>query len=107
MLIYRITNNINHKVYIGQTCRTLDERTAEHIRHSTTAIDKAIRKYGIDTFTVEQIDTASNIDELNQKEIYWIAKYNCMVPNGYNQCVGGDNTFGYHHKEESKQKMYN
>lgn len=105
MIIYKATNKKNGKIYIGQTSRTLKERMSEHIRHNLTAFDKALQKYGIESFTVEQIDTANSIDELNEKEKYWIAKYNSVLPNGYNMCAGGDNTLGYHHREESKQKM--
>lgn len=105
MIIYKITNKANGKVYIGQTCRTLEERMSEHRRHHKTAIDKAMQKYGYDGFLIETIDTAQSIEELNEKEIKWIAHYNCIVPNGYNQCIGGENTMGYHHKEESKRKM--
>lgn len=105
VIIYKITNNINGKVYVGQTCRSLADRMSEHIRHDVIVIDKAIRKYGIENFTVEQIDVACDIDELNQKECFWIAHYNSMLPNGYNQCAGGDNTVGFHHRVESKQKM--
>lgn len=105
MIIYKMTNKVNGKVYIGQTTRRLDERTKEHIRHNKMIVDKAIQKYGIENFTVEQIDLAENINELNQKEMYWIERYDCITPKGYNQCYGGDNTCGYHHKEESKQKM--
>lgn len=105
MIIYKITNNLNGKVYIGQTCRSLEGRMSEHIRHNTIVVDKAIQKYGADNFTVEQIDVAYDIDELNQKEQFWIRHYNSMVPNGYNQCAGGDNTVGFHHRADSKQKM--
>lgn len=77
----------------------------EHERHCVTAVDKAIRKYGIGQFAVEVIDQADNICDLNDKEKYWIAFYGSMIPKGYNQCCGGDNTCGYVHKVESKQKM--
>lgn len=105
MLIYRITNIKSGKVYIGQTVRTLEERMAEHARHSKTAIDAAIKKYGIDAFNVEVIDTAETVDELNEKERYWIQYYGCEKPNGYNLCEGGGNTRGYNHREASKAKM--
>ena len=107
VIIYKITNNINGKIYVGQTCRSLEDRMAEHVRHSTIVVDKAIQKYGADNFTVERIDVACDIDELNQKEQFWIQHYDCMVPNGYNQCVGGDNTVGFHHRSESRQRMSN
>lgn len=105
MIIYKIANLINGKVYIGQTVRTLEVRTEEHKRHNRILIDKAIQKYGFDNFVVEVIDSATSIDELNQKERYWIAFFNCLAPIGYNQCMGGDNTVGFHHRQESKQKM--
>ena len=104
MIIYRIHNSITGKDYIGQTIRSLEERTAEHIRKNNSVISKAIKKYGIENFVIEEIDSASTIEELNEKEIYWISKYNSIVPNGYNQCIGGGNTFGFHHREESKKK---
>ena len=105
MIIYKATNKINGKVYIGQTVRSLQERMAEHARHTQTTFDRALKKYGLDAFDIEQIDSADSVDELNQKEIYWIEFYNCVVPNGYNMCEGGGNTKGFHHKEESKRKM--
>lgn len=105
MIIYKATNKINNKVYIGQTVRSLEVRMSEHKRHNYTAFDKAINKYGLENFDVEVINTAKDINELNEKEIYWIKYYNCIAPNGYNQCNGGENTLGYHHKEESKKKM--
>ena len=105
MIIYKVTNRINGKVYIGQTVRSLSERMAEHTRHDATAFDKALKKYGLDAFDVEQIDSAADMDELNQKEIHWIKFYGCVVPDGYNMCDGGGNTKGFHHSEESKRKM--
>lgn len=105
MIIYKLTNKITGKVYIGQTVRGLEERMQEHYRHDTIIVDKAIQKYGKDSFDVEIIDRADTIEELNQKEQFWIRHYDCITPKGYNQCFGGDNTMGYHHREESKQAM--
>ena len=105
MIIYKITNNINNKIYIGQTTRTLEERIAEHKRKRNPLISKAIKKYGIENFSIEIIDKASTINKLNEKEFYYIKKYNSIAPNGYNQCEGGGNTIGYKHTEEAKAKM--
>lgn len=105
MIIYKITNKINGKVYIGQTVRSLNERICEHLRKKKSLVSKAIHKYGLDNFIIEQIDHAHSINELNTKEQHWIDFYDCIAPNGYNQCEGGGNTFGYHHSEEAKQKM--
>jgi group I intron endonuclease len=105
MIIYLIINKVNGKKYIGQTARSFQERMKEHISHSTQLIDRKIREYGIDSFECKVIDQANSIEELNQKEINWINKENSLMPNGYNLCIGGDNTLGYNHRLESKKKM--
>lgn len=96
---------MNDKVYVGQTCRTFKERMGEHLRHKNTTLGKALAKYGIDNFEYKIIDEAKTIEELNEKEIFWIEKLNSITPYGYNLCKGGNNTLGYNHKEESKEKM--
>lgn len=92
MIIYKITNLINSKVYIGQTIQPLIKRWQRHCRNGkSTVIGSAIQKYGRENFSIEIIDTASTIDELNEKEIKWINYYNCVLPNGYNVAGGGRN----------------
>ena len=93
-IIYKATNKINGKVYIGQTCRTLKVRRAEHLTDGkclkyNTYFYKAINKYGGDSFVFEEIDKADTKEELNEKEIYWISFYDTFK-NGYNSTVGGD-----------------
>lgn len=105
MIIYKATNVLNGKIYIGQTVRQLAVRIAEHARQSTTPFDRAIKKYGIANFEFETIDTAETIEELNEKEMYWIKHYNTYEGEGYNACMGGENTKGYHHRDDSKAKM--
>ena len=107
MITYKITNKYTNKCYIGQTVGTLNARWRRHCTNSSgcTAIHDAIQKYGKENFTVEQIDVASDQDELNAKEEYWIGFYNSLSPNGYNLCKGGNSTTGYVHTEESKTKM--
>lgn len=105
MVIYKLTNKVNGKSYVGQTTRDLKTRIAEHSRKHRTVIEKAIKKYGIGSFSIETIDSADTISELNKKEVYWIEQVGCVVPDGYNQCNGGDNTMGFNHREESKEKM--
>jgi group I intron endonuclease len=96
MIIYKITNNINSKIYIGQTIDSLDKRWKRHNWKCTTnrnamAITSAIKKYGKENFTIEEIDKAENLTELNEKEVYYIKLYNSISPNGYNLTSGGDN----------------
>lgn len=103
MIIYKITNNVNGKLYIGQTTHSLKKRWGEHCRGiPNTAIKSAIKKYGKDSFTIEQLDTANTTDELNEKEIYWIEKLNTVTPNGYNLTHGG---VKFRHGKETLSKM--
>lgn len=89
MIIYKITNKLTGKCYIGQTSRTLSTRWKEHCNQNYCIVDKVIKKYGKDNFSIEEIDCAETLDELNSKEIYWINYYNSKVPNGYNIADGG------------------
>lgn len=91
MIIYKITNKINGKVYIGQTIKPLSVRWKQHCnkRGGCSALHNAIIKYGAINFIVEQIDCAFSREELDQKEIYWIKYYNSLSPNGYNLTSGG------------------
>jgi group I intron endonuclease len=92
-IIYKITNKINSKIYIGLTTMELKERWACHRteakKNNQTLLYKAIRKYQETNFIIEQIDTAENQMELEQKEIFYIEKFNSISPNGYNLTVGG------------------
>lgn len=98
-IIYKATNLVNGKVYIGQTTRTLKRRKGEHLSDarngSTDPFHNAIRCHGEENFKWEVIDRADNDEELNQKEIYWISYYNSYIyaenSNGYNATRGGNN----------------
>jgi hypothetical protein len=101
----------NDKNYIGLTT-SLEQRTKEHKKYAkygnTRILYNALRKYGMeDTFELAEIDTADTLEELCEKEIGYILKYNSyyMNGNGYNMTYGGEGTFGYIHTEEYKQKM--
>lgn len=90
--IYKITNIINNKIYIGQTVRKISIRFAEHVKASeidTLKLHLAIKKYGKENFKCEMIDTALSLDELNEKEAYWVSKYNSDI-DGYNMKPGGE-----------------
>lgn len=80
---------VNGKQYVGQTTRTLEQRWREHCYQNQSVIDKVIKRYGKDNFTIELIDTAETLNELNSKEIYWIKYYKSKLPNGYNVADGG------------------
>jgi group I intron endonuclease len=89
MIIYKATNKINNKIYVGQTTKKLEERIKGHLKKSKSIISKAINKHGIENFTFEVIDYAINKDELDEKEIYWIKICNSLTPIGYNISNGG------------------
>ena len=118
--IYKITNTSNGKIYIGKTKYTIQHRWLGHIRSSnickeiektSSKLYNAINKYGIESFTIEEIEQCS-YDELNERERYWIKELDSRNPNvGYNICVGGEGGpggpmfAGHKHSEKTKQKM--
>lgn len=100
--IYKVSNSINSKLYIGQTVQKLEKRWKTH-QSKGNALYNSIKKYGVEKFIIEAIDFAETIEELNEKEIYWIQFYNCISPNGYNLRLGGNS--GGKHSEETKRKI--
>ena len=92
--IYMITNKINEKKYIGQTIN-FQRRCRQHINKSNIAIGKAIEKYGEQMFSFEIIEECC-LDNLDEREIYWIDKYNTYNGYGYNCHVGGNAQNGKH-----------
>lgn len=108
MVIYKITNKINGKIYIGQTIVSLNQRWSKHKfdakKGSKTAIHNALRKYGFNNFDVVEIDGANNQTELNYKEWLHINTQNSIFPNGYNIKPGGNNKG---HSKETKVKIGN
>jgi len=123
--IYILENKINGKYYVGQTTKTFKERLQRH-KYSNFPIDKALKKYGNDSFNKILIENIpeEKLDELEQK---YIEKYNSLNPKGYNLTTGGNKNkhyskksriknseahkgeknvrFGTHHTEETKKKQ--
>ena len=91
--IYKITNKINNKMYIGQTITTIKERMYKHYsnaKKATTGIDFAIGKYGKENFIVEEV--CSCLDEdLDDLEQFYIAKFD-TYNTGYNLTIGGQDS---------------
>lgn len=90
--IYKITNDINQKIYIGKTEFSIEKRFKEHCfdafrdRNEKRPLYAAMRKYGIEHFYIELIEETNNPEE---REIYWIEQYGSFK-NGYNATIGGD-----------------
>lgn len=94
MIIYKITNKINGKTYIGQTTSTIERRWKEHCKKKQKRpcplLFAAINKYGPDNFHVVSIEVCDSRDHLNKQEKYWISFYGSFGPKGYNLTSGGD-----------------
>lgn len=87
--VYKITNLINNKIYIGITKRNPKIRFNEHFSNQNEMLYKAKEKYGKENFTLEIIENNISEDDIDSKERYYIAFYNSLVPNGYNLSIGG------------------
>ncbi len=105
MLIYVITNKLSGKQYVGQTQRTLKARIYEHRHGKVLYIDRAIRKIGWENFTVEVLEECKTLEELNEREMYWIRKLNSKKPNGYNRTDVGNGRRGHHLSEDTKKRL--
>jgi len=109
-LIYKATNKINNKCYIGQTINKIDLRIAQHKCDANSnkynmIFHKAIQKYGFDNFEWEVLAECNNND-LNEQEKYWIKYWNSNRINGYNMTDGGESHLkNYKHNQETKDKM--
>lgn len=99
MIIYKVTNKVNGKIYIGQTKSSLEKRKQAHFQaakeykkkeKTQTKFYNAINKYEKENFIWEKIDKAENINCANKKEEFWI-KYFDSYKAGYNTLKGGSN----------------
>lgn len=89
--IYKITNNVNGKCYIGQSC-DIDRRFKDHKRGNSSSrlLQEDRLKYGLSAFSFEVLEEVSPVD-LDEKEIYWISYYHSNQADfGYNVLVGGN-----------------
>ena len=98
MIIYKTTNLINGKIYIGQ-----DTKNDPKYLGGGVLIKKAIKKYGRDKFIKEIIEECSTIEQLNLREFYWIENFNARDPIiGYNLEFGGKNNT---HSPETRKRI--
>lgn len=107
MHIYKITNLINNKVYIGQTVQKNPKmrwysHQADASSGKKTHLYDSIRKYGIENFSWEILQKASSLDELNILETYWAEHFSKLGFILYNNRGTGNNKL---HSERSKIKM--
>ena len=91
--IYKITNLINQKIYVGQTTKSIEVRFKSHYQNPSrySLIDKAIKKYGKENFQIELLEEVEN-EKLNDKEIFYIKELKSKSEfNNYNLTDGGIN----------------
>jgi len=117
MIIYKATNLINGKFYIGQTTKSLEHRMYQHklsAKEGKYVFARAIKKYGFENFKFEILCKCETIEELNNKEIEFIKRLKSTNRDiGYNMTVGGsgcgsgeDNpSFGKKRSDEFKIKV--
>ena len=105
MIIYRATNLLNGKMYIGQTIKSLKIRINAHIQFKgNTYFKKAINKYGIENFKWDVLCECKDIDELNKMEEFCITFWDTFR-NGYNETTGGLNKARNKASKETRKKM--
>jgi group I intron endonuclease len=106
--VYKITNNVNGKSYIGFTGNTIFERFEQHKKDAIKIRDNrkfynAINKYGTDVWKIELLELVDSAEVAKQKEIELIEKFD-TYKNGYNSTKGGDGNNGIIMSEESNVK---
>ena len=111
-VIYKITNLINGKIYIGQTIGDINKRFKKHLsqincKNVCSALYSAFSKYGKENFIIESIiDGDYSKEELNELEIFYIKKFNSLSPNGYNLQSGGNSfTVAESVKKQTSDKL--
>lgn len=114
-VIYKITNMINQKCYIGYTTTSFQTRMRKHKNDDVKndiVLGRAISKYGWSNFTCEIIEESEDKEKLLELEKYYIKFFNSKIPNGYNMTDGGEKLFGennpfyaHTHTKETKQAL--
>jgi group I intron endonuclease len=105
MIVYRAKNKINNKSYIGITTKSLEHRKITHqkaAKYNNRKFYTALNKYGFDNFEWSVLDECSDMTELENKEQYYIEKYNSFN-DGYNLTSGGESLKEI--SDESKELM--
>ena len=105
MIIYKATNKINDKVYIGQTARSIKHRIKEHLKDKNVYFNDALRKYGRANFDFETMAYCDTKKKLNFLECFYIKFCNSKHPDGYNLTDGGGGILGCKYSTEIRRKM--
>ena len=105
--IYLITNQINEKIYVGQTKNTIHIRWLQHLCSCSGGDERplyrAMRKYGVENFTVSCLETGlKTVEQADEAESLWITRLDSLITkNGYNLTTGG---YSGRHVEGSRRR---
>lgn len=102
--VYKITNTVNNKIYVGQHYGTI----TDSYMGSGFILKRAIKKYGIENFKREILEICESHKKVNIREIYYIKELNSLRPNGYNITkggTGGDTITNHPNWEKIHEKM--
>ena len=106
MFVYKISNSINNKVYIGITSYSIEERYKWHVRDCKRGVDKklykAMRKYGVENFRIDLLEEVSDAIVVEEREEFYIEKYDSFN-NGYNASPASHGII--RHTEKAKRLM--
>lgn len=106
--VYKYENKVNHKIYIGCTCQTVEARLSNGRGYDGLLFGEAIKKYGIDGFIREILASGLDRETAFETERYYISYYHSNErAYGYNIAAGGAGTLGVYHSEETRKKMSN
>ena len=104
--VYKITNTVNGKCYIGLTVNTAEDRFKKHVSmiysNGCSALYSAMSKYGVDNFTVNTLYESDNKNYLMEMEKHYVKELNTLSPNGYNLTTGGESCIV---SDETKEKL--
>jgi len=104
MKVYYAFYLVDGRGYVGSTVKTLENRFKGHLIASTF-FGNALRKYGPENFKLVQIDTATNLQELREKEAYWIETLDTFGSGGFNLIDPSRLTIGWNSSEETRRAM--
>lgn len=108
MEVYKITNKVTGKGYIGKTVIGYEKRFNIHKKNAYNKVNRrlydSMNYHGVDNFVVTLLYTCTSLEELNNKEILAIKEHNTLIPNGYNMTIGGDGGYTLIKWSEEKRK---
>ena len=87
--IYKITNRLKGRLYIGQTHQPIEKRFIQHSK-TNSPLGNTMQESGLENFTIKIIAECETQDKANERERFWIKALNCKMPNGYNRSNGGE-----------------